>query len=190
MSTTELDHHALSIQLRLAVADRAEQPSAVLYGIQSRGTELVSMPGLNWMLDGLTGEGIPLSAALTALAEWEHGCPLDHTQPEYGGLAGLALRSRGTGVSTDAPPEYLTLLATLHASGADLTGMPDTMRVHSGLAVCDDGTVHHAVWTDDDPDPKWAVEKPGDEPYGVGPVREALERLWAATVHRGECEST
>lgn len=191
MSTIELDHHAISARLRLAVADRADQPPAVLYCIQPcrGGVEMVPVPGLNWMLDGLTGKGAALSTALDAMADWERDCPIDHSAPEYGGLIGLALRTRGMGVSTDAPPEYLALLAAAHAAGADLTGMPGTMRVHSGIAVCLDGTVHHAVWTDDDPDPQWAIEKPGDEPFEIGPAREALERLWAATVYRADSES-
>jgi hypothetical protein len=188
MSTIELDHHALSIRLRLAVAERTDQPPAVVYCIQPRneGIELVTMPGLNWMLDSLTGEGADLSSALAEMAAAEYSCPLDHSAPEHGGLAGIALRLRGTGVSTDAPPEYLAFLAALHTTGADLSGMPGTMRVHSCLAICADGTAHHTVWLEDEPDPYWAIERPGDEPHGTGPTRDALERLWAATAHCGE----
>lgn len=186
MSTTELDHHAISACLRLTVAERTDQPPAVLYSIQHGhdDIELSPLAGLNWMLDSLAQEGTDLSVALETLAEWERACPLDHSTPECGGLAGLALRVRGTGVSADAPPGYLALLAAAYAAGADVTGMPGTMRVHSGIAVCIDGTTHHAIWTEGEPAPKWVIEKPGDEPFSLGPVREALERLWKASVHR------
>lgn len=191
MSTTELDHHAISICLRLTVAERTDQPPAVLYSIQHRHDDIEMSPlaALNWMLDSLAEEGADLSTALETLAEWERGCPLDHSTPECGSLAGLALRVRGTGVSADAPPEYLALLAAAHAAGADLTGMPGTMRVHSGIAVCVDGTTHHTIWTEGELDPKWVIEKPGDEPFSLGPIRDALERLWAASVHRGKSTS-
>lgn len=192
MSTIELDHHALSIRLRLAVADRTDQPPAAVYCIQPRNEEieLVTLPGLNYMLDSLTSEGTDLASALDEMAAAERTCPLDHSTPEHGGLAGIALRVRGTCVRADAPPEYLALLAALHAAGADLTGMPGTMRVASCLAVCADGTAHHTVWAEDEPAPNWAIEKSGDESFGTGPTRDALERLWAATVHRAELRLT